>query len=354
MKSLNLAGVAVGLALLTAACSEPPPPAPPPVETPVPAQEGWKNDLAFEAGTRVEALVAGDVGAHPGAELLVVGDGAVLAWKVGDAWRSETLPAGEGPLHGALIADADPSQAGQEIVVVGETPDGRGRAELLSWTAGGGWRVTRLCAPPQPLAGAAMVDGTLCVVGKAALALRREEGRWTVLELAKLPSPGRSLNVAGERLVVGCVDGELLEVTLGLGGEPRVLDQRVAVRNAVGIAGGHVLTADGDGTLSLLPKRSAAGLPERHLRQDRVEVHRSKRALTGALLADLDPGAEGLELAACGETGELVLLTADGEGRFQPRTLLSEVSPLRGLVHLGGRLLVVASESGAVTFVRYR
>lgn len=354
MKSLDLCGIAIGVALLGGCWSEPPPPAPAPAETPAPARAGWQHEVAFEAGTRVSALAAGELAAHEGPELVVAGDGVVVAWRAGQAWRTETVPAGEGPLLGVLVADADPSQAGNEIVVVGETPDGRGRAELLSWTSNGGWRSTRLCAPPQPLADAAMVGGTLCVVGESAFALRRQEGRWSAIELTKLPSPGRSLSVQGERLLIGCVGGELLELTLGLGGAPRDLDQRVAARNAIGSARGHVVTADGDGTLSLLPKRGAEGLPERAARQDRVELHRSQRALTGALLADLDPDAEGLELAACGETGELVLLTADGEGRFQAETLLREVGPLRALLHQGGRRLVVAAESGTVTLVEFR
>lgn len=353
MKIWSLAGLMVGIALC-AGCSDPPPPAPPPAETPAPVRPGWKHAVAFEAGFRVEALASGDLAAHSGPELVAVGEGVALAWQAGEAWRVEVLDAGPGPLHGVLIGDVDPSQAGAEVVVVGETPDGRGRAELLSWTAGGGWRRTRLCAPPQPLAAVALVDGTLCVAGQGALALRRHEGRWTSVELAKLPSPGLSLRAEGERLLVGCADGELLALTLGLGGAPRVLDQRVAARNALGGAAGHLVSADGDGTLSLLPKTGASGLPERLTRQDRVEVLRAQRALTGALMAELEPEAAGLELAACGETGELFLLVADGEGRLQSQTLLSEVSPLRALLHLGGRRLAVASEGGAVTLVEFR
>jgi hypothetical protein len=353
VKSLSLCGALVGLALMSG-CSEPPPPAPPPVETPAPVRKGWKTRVAFEAGVEVRALAMGDVAAHPGKELVAVGAGVVVAWQAGQDWKIESVDAGPGPLRGVLIADVDPSLEGVEVVVVGETPDGRGRAELLSWTESSGWRVTRLCAPPRPLAAVGLIDGTLCVVGESAQVLRRHEGRWTAVELAKLPSPAQSLRGQGERLIVGCAHGELLELTLGLGGRPRVIDRRVAARNAIGIRRGHLVTADDDGTLSLLPKSGGEGLPERIARQDRVELHRSQRALTGALLADLDPDAEGLELAACGETGELVLLTADGEGRFQAETLLNEVSPLRALHHLGGRQLVTASEGGTVTLVSYR
>lgn len=354
MRTWIQCGLGVWLALLGAACSDPPPPAPPPLETPAPVREGWKHEVAFEAGFRVAALAQGDLAGHAGPGLVAVGEGVVVAWQEGQAWKTEAIDAGEGPLHGVLIADVDPSLEGVEIVVVGETPDGRGRAELLSWTGSSGWRVTRLCAPPRPLAAVGLVNGSLCVVGESVKALRRHEGRWTTVELAKLPSPGRSLRSHGERLVVGCADGELLELTLGLSAEPRVLDRRVATRNAIAFAQGHFLTADGDGTLALLPKAGGSGLPERHLRQDRIEVHRSPRPLTGALLAELDPGSEGLELAACGEAGQLVLLAADGEGRFQAQTLLNEVSPLRSLLHLGRRRMAVASESGAVTLVEYR
>ena len=354
MKTWILRGLGVGLALLGAACSEPPPPAPPPQETPAPLREGWKHRVAFEAGIRVAALARGDLAAHPGPELIAVGEGVVVGWEQGQAWKTEAIDVGPGPLHGVLIADVDPSLDGVEVVVVGETPDGRGRAELLSWTGTSGWRVTRLCAPPRPLAAVGLVGGSLCVVGHSAKVLRRHDGRWAAIELAKLPSPGRSLRTHGERLVVGCADGELLELTLGLSAAPRVLDRRVAARNAISSAQGHLLSADGDGTLALLPKAGGAGLPERHLRQDRIEVYRSQRPLTGSLLAELEPGSEGLELVACGEAGELVLLAADGEGRFQSQTLLNEVSPLRSLLHLGGRRLAVASESGAVTLVEYR
>lgn len=353
MKSLSLGLFAASLSLLVG-CSDSPPPSPPPVETPVSVSVGWKAKVGFEAGFRVAAVAEGQLAAHPGRELVAVGEGVVVAWEREGTWKTEVVPAGEGPLHGVLIADVDPSREGVEIVVVGETPDGRGRAELLSWTSSG-WRMTRMIAPPEPLQAVGLLEGALCVVGKSVSLVQLREGRWSGFELAKLPSPGKSLRGIKGRLFVGCVDGELLELSAGIdASEPQERDRRVAARNAIASAGGHLLTADGDGTLALLPKAGGSGLPDRHLSQDRVEVYRSPRALTGALLAELNPDAAGLELVACGEAGELVLLSADDEGRFEAKSLLRGLSPLRGLLKLSGRRLVTAAESGTVTLVEYR
>ncbi|MBL4845866.1 MAG: hypothetical protein JKY65_10090, partial [Planctomycetes bacterium] len=278
----------------------------------------------------------------------------VICWFERGKWRTEGIDVGEGLLHGALIADVDPSLEGVEIVVVGETADGRGRAELLSWSQGSGWRVTRLATPPRPLHAVALLGDLVCVSGQALSVLRRSEGVWSALELATLKSPGLSLSPSQGKVLVGCLDGRLVEFAVdGLsGGVRREADRRVAARNSLARLGGHVLTADGDGTLALLPAANESGLPERLTQQDRVEIYRSPRPLTGTVLADLDPAAKGLELATCGEAGEVVLLSADADGRYQPTTLHRDVSPLHCLIALDSRTLATASEGGTITVLR--
>ena len=354
MKSWTAIALAPPLlvSLLLLGCAEPPPaPTPTPEETAAPAAAGWRAKVAIEAGYRIHGLASGDLPAHAGRELVAVGaGGVVVAWRQGETWRTETIDAGRGPLHGVLIADVDPSLEGVEVVVVGETEDGRGRAELLSWSPGGGWRVTRLAAPPEPLLAVGLFGEVPCVVGKRLSVLRRSERVWRAIEIAQLSSPGLSLSASAKRVLVGCADGGLLEFRSGVDGHrPREVDRRVAARSALATSGRHVLAADGDGTLALLPAANEKGLPARYSQQDRIEIFRSARPLTGCVLADLDPKSEGLELMTCGEAGELVLLSADGDGRYQPATLLRELSPLRCLIALDARSVATGSEGGTVT-----
>ena len=106
---------------------------------------------------------------------------------------------------------------------------------------------------------------------------------------------------------LACKDGSVRLVARGTSPEDgpnwtcRVLDKASSGQARIAAANATLVVAGDDGSLSLLDA------------QGRRAIHREDDRLRGAALADLDPGAPGLEAATAGYTGRITVLYRDGE-----------------------------------------
>lgn len=361
------------LALWLGACSEPAPRPETPDATPTPAapQGPWLAEVALDAGVTLNACALGDVlPERPGPELVGVGGrGEVfVVWREGERWSSERVLSTGGELVQVAVGDVDPTRPGLEIVAVGASRGGEddgtpGRATLI-YRAGEQWQSERLRDERSLIHAVCPVPGGVVVAGydQRVTLLERREGRWRERDLGELPGPARCAVPLPEEpgppgVALCCKDGSVVRcVRRGEDYELLPADFRASGRARLSAANDHLLVADDDGTLALVPGL-APGLPEHVRGQARVEIYRASSKLRGAVLADVDPSAPGLEACTCSGAGELTVLS-HVDGRWRPAEAARDTAILHDLCYgpLGelGPVLVAASRGGRLWVVRRR
>ncbi|HBP23422.1 MAG TPA: hypothetical protein DEA08_37295 [Planctomycetes bacterium] len=367
------AALALGLALALLACSEPAPAPETPEAAPTPAAPvgPWRVEVALDAGVTLNACALGDVDpTRPGPELVAVGGkGEVfVVWREGEGWGSTRALSTGGELVQVAVGDVDPTRPGLEIVAVGASRGGEddgtpGRATLI-YRAGDQWQSERLRDERSLLHAVCPVPGGVLVAGydqRVAL-LQRVEGRWRAKDLGELPGPARCAvplpddpGPAGAAFC--CKDGSVVRcVRRGDDYELQPADFRASGRARLSAANDHLLVADDDGTLALVPGL-APGLPTHVRGQARVEIYRASSKLRGAVLADVDPSVPGLEACTCSGAGELTVLSHVG-GRWEPVEVTQDTATLHDLCYgpLGdlGPVLAAASRGGRLWVARRR
>jgi hypothetical protein len=325
----------------------------------------WRSEIALDAGVALNGCAFGDVlPERPGDELVAVGSrGEVfVVWHTGEGWGHELLVRTEGELTQVAVGDVDPSREGVEVVVVGNRSGGEdsgkpGTARLV-YRSGQKWLHEEIYGDPRLLHMVQASGGSVFVGGFSHTVhlVERRDGAWVNTEVAKLPGPAKTSTAFREGWAIACQDGSLVHLApQGADWSTNVLDHRGAGRARLSAAADHLLVADDDGTLALVPG-AKPGLPASLQGQARVEVYRSKAKLRGAVLADLDPLIPGLELATCTGDGALVLLEHSA-GRWTPRELAKDTHTLHHLARgtLGGleRPVLAAASRGGRLYVAY-
>jgi hypothetical protein len=234
----------------------------------------------------------------------------VVASRHEGGFRAEVVARAGGEMIQLAVGDADRNRAGLEIVVVGmergdEEAGGNGAAHLVAWS-GERWVCEQIAVSEALLHGVCIADldpslpgDEILAVGYAnrALLIRRDADRWTTTAVADLGSRGKNAIPFRGGAAVATTTGALLHVRK-LGDAWRV---DTLVKAAAGLArlatdGERILAAADDGTLLLV----AGGETE--------VLCKEGAKMRGAVLADIDAEAPGLEAATAGYEGRVTLL----------------------------------------------
>ncbi len=270
-----------------------------PVRT-VPVESHWRAEVLVRAHTKLSGCAIGDVDPDaPGSEVVAVGgDGSVIvARRAGAGWTVSTVFQATGELIQVAVADLDPSTPGLEILAAGklrgaEREKGAGAVYLVS-RSGAEWS-GRIILETEALAHGVCARTSEAIVTGYDWKLHRFRWNGAAMDhavLAELPAPGKNCLWTDTSIVIACSSGALLE---GTGGPDaalrlRTIDQRENGRGRLGTDGRRVVVSDDDGTLTLVDGEartvllSGSGLRQR-----------------GAVIADLDPGRPGHEIATAG------------------------------------------------------
>ncbi len=284
-------------------------------------------EVALDAGVKLGGCAVGDVlPDHPGLEIVAVAvDGRVfLAYDDEGTWVSREIGRAGGELIQCAIGDVHPDRPGNEIVAVGmksgsEEDDGPGAAVVFWAQRNGdadagevGFEHEVVTEDAALLHGVCIADldpardgdeALLVGFSESAMLLEYEDGGFTTRTVADLPGAGKNAVGFDGGAAVACMDGSVVHVRGDRDGgfTTTVLDEAEAGAARIGAAGKTLVVAYDDGTLALF----ADGRRE--------EIHRDSDKLRGAVLAELDPSAAGMEAATGGYSKQLVRLTRDGD-----------------------------------------
>lgn len=308
----------------------------------------WSATIAFEAGVKLGGCDVGDLDpTHPGGEIAAVAeDGRVfLVHRAGGAWHGRSIAKVAGEMIQCAIGDADPTREGSELVMVGmaegtEDAGGKGAVHLV-YRDGDAWMVEPVFEDTALVHGVCIADvdpsnegNEIVVVGfsKRVTILAKVHGKWSKLDDAPLPAPGKAVaSVAGRLFVANTSDSiagyEPTAVTETVSeGESEVEVKRVrwpgrvadahlvelgAAQARLGVGGDLLLVACDDGRLQLLTPDGP------------FCIYEEDAKLRGAVLADLDPLVEGDEAATAGYRKTMTILYRGDDWRkpWTPVTL---------------------------------
>lgn len=342
------------LVLCLAACGDDPGQAPDGADTPTRKAATVPRKLVVRevaaVGQKLGGCDVGDVRTDkPGREIVAVaGDGGVyVVWREGEAWQHEKVVTLSGEMIQVAVGDVDPDHPGEEIVAVGmlEGPEGGekpGAAHYIRWesgTGGGRWVATKIFEDERLLHAVAIHEiddehpGLEVVVSgfsNAAHLLRYENGTFEAEHMADFRAAAKNARGYGTGVLLACTDGALRHITpdteKGEGYDVGILQQAEAGQARIGTAGVRVVAARDDGVLTVI-----AGSGEAEVIHTEPTESGDTR-LRGAVLADIDPSAEGLEVATCGYRGVLMLFYPAEHGW----TKLDLHKDAAGLHHLHG------------------
>jgi len=338
----------VALLLAVAACRVAPGPevvpeiapvGPEPLSVPAVLSDAWELSTVFRGDTRINGVACGELDpSSPGDEIVAVDRrGAVRAFRrSGEGFEPmDFRPAGGasmGELVQVICADLLPSVPGDEIVAVGmfeggEDDGGRGIVRVfarLPWGDGEGWMGASLVTPGLVHAVAAgdldpSRPGLEVVVagyfGEARLLGVTLTDQWYAVEdLSGAHELGHEGNAKGACLTAGgfalaCDDGGLSEFTRGDDGALSIHGRRdlgAALARIAPFPGDGVVVCDNGGMLRVI-ERGAGG----QLNGAVTGLERADNRLRGAVVADLVPGDEGVEVATAGYDGVIRVVTLE-------------------------------------------
>jgi len=273
----------------------------------------WRSAVLLDTGSKLSGVAVGDLLPDaPGNEMVTVGtDHKIrLIWRDGETWRDEVIATTPGEMIQVAVGDVDPDLPGDEIMAVGvasggEDDPGAKGAALYVTREGDAWTAVQVFEDTALLHGVCIKSSGVWVTGysdRIHLLGRQDALPWPA-HSAPLPGPGRSIAPTAGGVAVACRDGSVVDVSLSgvVGPVPMPRDKRDVGRARVAAADRDVLAADDDGTLTLL----TAG-------ESGVVLHQGTDKLRGAVLADLDPSAPGLEAATAGYDGTIRVFTRTG------------------------------------------
>lgn len=320
--------------------------------------DGWAWTVAADLGEKLAACVLADVEPDsPGDEIVAVAESGKV-WRVmygDDGWDAELLATLPGEAVQIAAGDIDPARPGDELVTAGmatgpETDAGPGAAHVL-FRGDAGWQVREMFAAPALLHAVAVTDMDPTRDGVEVLVAGfTEEARilalgvdgWDSLATIGLPGPGKNAVPHMEGAAVACSDGSVVHIYREPDGtwHLRSLAKRDGGAARLGSDDEHLLVARDDGTVELVGANVG-----------RI-VHRESERMRGAVLANVDPGARGLEYVSAGYEGRVVVSSDDGDGRRSTTVVYDDGQKLHHLVAgpiwsvAGGNLLVTCGFSG--------
>jgi len=288
----------------------------------------WTATVVFEAPDKLSGCDIGDLDPrHPGNEIATVcGNGDVyVVHRDGDVWKHDIVARTQGEPIQCAIGDADPAREGAELVVVGmatgnEDSGGAGAAHLIWWD-GYGWKRKLLFEDTALIHGVCIGEfdparpgHEILLVGfsNRATMLCKEAGAWISETAADLGSAGKTAVAYRAGAAVVCNGGTVVHVRkTGGSWASEVLDQAKAGQSRIGTDGQRLLAARDDGALGLIG------------RAGRKDIHKEGQKLRGAVLADLDPAAPGIEAATAGYEGTITVLYPKGNA-WQAETVFRD------------------------------
>ena len=301
----------------------------------------WTATVALEAPDKLSGCDIGNLDPRrPGNEIAAVcGNGEVyVVHRDGDAWRHEVVARTQGEPIQCAIGDADPEREGAELVVVGmaagtEDSGGTGAAHLIWWD-GYGWKRQLLFEDAALIHGVCIGELDVARPGQEILLvgfsnratmLFKDRGAWISETAADLGSAGKTAVIYRGGAAVACNAGTVVHVRkTGGSWRSEILDRAKAGQSRVGTDGRRLLVARDDGSLGLISETG------------RTDIHKEGQKLRGAVLADLDPAAPGLEAATAGYEGTITVLYPQGDS-WRAETVFRDTGRFHHLV--AGELL---------------
>ncbi len=332
------------LALAVAACQGTPSgpgeasAGPEPLSIPAVLDAGWGLSTVFQGDARINGVACGELDpGSPGEEIVAVDQrGAVRAFRrAGEGFEPMDLGTAAARNMGELVqvicADLVPSAPGDEIIAVGmleggEDDGGRGIVRVFARDpmASGGWVEAHQVTPALVHAVAAGdVDPSrpgheLVVAGYFGAArllglVATEEGL-SVEDLSAAHDLDHQGNAKGACTTTGgfalaCDDGGLVEFTRGQDGALSVHGRRdlgATLARIASFPGDGVVVCDNAGLLRVI-ERGAGG----QLNGPVTGLERADNRLRGAVVADLVPEDEGVEVATAGYDGVIRVVTLE-------------------------------------------
>lgn len=281
----------------------------------------WRTEIAMTAPGKLGGCAVGDFDPQsPGHEIAAVSiTGEVfLVRRSEQGWEHEVIATAPGELIQCVAGDVYPSRPGDELLVFGmaegtEDDGGRGAAFLVVHTDQG-WRLEKVLDDDALIHGGCILaprergPARLLLAGyglKLFVLDHLEEGGWNSHAALTLDSPAKNIvEIYGGSAVIACADGKLLHVAPIPDPETwmsNVIDEAPAGQARLGASGLVVIAARDDGVLAIVDPVGGQGF-ENH------EIYREAQKLRGAVLADVNPYAEGEEAATVGYEGNLVVL----------------------------------------------
>jgi hypothetical protein len=321
---------------------------------PSPGPRTWHVHRVLEAGEKLGGCAAGDVLPDvPGPELVTVAaSGAVwVAWREGITWHSEKAFTAPGEMIQVACGDVLAASPGDEIVVVGmargrESSSGPGAAYLIS-RRDDAWVATQIATSTRLLHGTCVAREGVVVTGfeNTARLVRFPDGAPVSGPVVTLPGAGKTALEVGNSVIIACDDGSLVAVDWS-DRSVITLDERPSGRARLGSDGHRIVVADDDGTLSIVTPSG------------RTEIFRESDKLRGAVLADLDTDAEGIEAACAGYRNRITVLRQT-TGGWRPELVHEATDRLHHLLAVrldedAESALVACGYSGALILVDRR
>jgi len=286
----------------------------------------WRAEAVWTAPTKLGGCAVGELVARaPGQEIVAVAITGEIhrLHREGDAWAHRVLADTPGELIQVAIGDADPTRPGNEVLAVGmqagtEDDGGPGMAWLVTDVDGPEPVLVPLLEDTALLHAGCIADvdpdhpGAEVVVagfGLTVHVLAHDGAGFVQTPAAQLDGPAKQVVGWRSGALVACANGELVHVVKQDGAwTSRVLATAPAGLARLGPSDDAVAVARDDGALWLVDADGSGTV-----------VHQEDQKLRGAVLAELDPTAPGLELASAGYEGRLVVLSegADGERRAE-------------------------------------
>ena len=322
-------------------------------------------EVALEAGQKLGGCAVGDLlPANAGDEIVALGeDGRIYCTYWIDEGRHEGTPVGRwhteevfrcpGEMIQVTIGDADPFREGLEVVAVGsftgpEDPKTQGAVWILGRKDGEWWAEQVLTAPNLVHGVAVHKEGIVAAgYGRAAWRLVRSGQGWERTGIGPLPGDGKAVVDLGGAVAIGCTDGSLVRAFVVQGKwQLATLDSRDAARSRLATLDGAIVSANDDGSLTLLP----VGAQESEL------LHKESQKLRGAWIGEFG-SIPGPAVATVGYSGRVTVMRQDYQGPWREWVIYEDTDRLHHLgsgdVYGDGRTVLVACGfSGRVVVLR--
>lgn len=326
--------------------------------------DDWSSFVAWEPGEKLGGCAIGDIDPDVDGNEIVVVTGetkrVVCLHREGDGFVEDVVATLPGEMIQVAVGDVVASNPGDEIVAVGiaqglESDPGPGVVNIY-WRTDAGWQSRELLRD-EALVHGVSIDSeshTIAAVGYTKTLWRI---RFDGAEIEKMETPLQPLidtpignckgvAFAGDSMLVACEDGKLLVVDPSGDGSAYLRLKSDDALARVAHAEDHILVCDNGGRLFRGMLGSDAAMEV---------IHDSSDRLRGAVLADLDPEDEGLEVATAGYDGRILVfeeldtderemeVAAIDAGRFHHLTsgTLADYGTVLVGCGYGGRVLVV-------------